>query len=145
MSSMVIDAAQVDSSHRRTSPSRDAAGLSRRAEGRGRPARPRPSRATGDPPLRLTRRGRLVVVLAVLALAYAALTMVSAPAASTDQVRHVRAHTVVVAPGETLWDIARSVAPESDPRDVVAEIVDLNSLTDPGAVRAGQPLDVPAQ
>jgi nucleoid-associated protein YgaU len=145
MSSMVLDVEQVDAARGRPSPSRDAAGLSRRAEGRGRPARPRPSTATGDPPLRLTRRGRLVVVLAVLAMAYVALTMMSAPAASTGQVRHVRAHTVVVTPGETLWDIARSVAPESDPRDVVAEIVDLNSLTDPGAIRVGQPLDVPAQ
>jgi nucleoid-associated protein YgaU len=145
MSSMVIDVERVHSSRGRPSPSRDAAAPSRRAEGRGQPARPRPSTATGDPPLRLTRRGRLVLVLVVLALAYAGLTMVSAPAASTGQVRHVRAHTVVVTPGETLWDIARSVAPESDPRDVVAEIVDLNSLTDPGAIRVGQPLDVPAQ
>jgi nucleoid-associated protein YgaU len=145
MSSMVIDVEQVASARGRLSSSRDAAGLSRRAEGRGRPARPRPSTATGDPALRLTRRGRLVVVLVVLALAYVALTMVSAPAASTGQVRHVHAHTVVVTPGETLWDIARSVAPESDPRDVIAEIVDLNSLTDPGAIRVGQPLDVPAQ
>jgi nucleoid-associated protein YgaU len=144
MSSMVIDVQPVTST-RGPSPARHSAGLSRRAEGRGRPARPRPCAATGDPPLRLTRRGRLVVLLVVLGLAYVALTMVSAPAASTGQVRHVRAHTVVVTPGETLWDIARSVAPESDPRDVVAEIVDLNSLTDPGAIRVGQPLDVPAQ
>jgi nucleoid-associated protein YgaU len=145
MSSMVIDVERVHTSRGRPSPSRGAAGLSRRAEGRGRPARPGPSTATGDPPLRLTRRGRLVVVLVVLGLAYLGLTMVSPPAASTGQVRHVRAHTVVVTPGETLWDIARSVAPESDPRDVVAKIVDLNSLSDPGAIRVGQPLDVPAQ
>jgi LysM repeat protein len=95
--------------------------------------------------LRLTRRGRLVVVMAVIALALGALTMLGAPAASTAHVHHPTAHTVVVEPGETLWDIASTVAPGQDPRELVAEIVDLNSLTDPGAIRAGQSLYVPAK
>lgn len=102
-------------------------------------------RAAHDTPLRLTQRGRVALILAVLALAYGVMAMLSAPAASTGQVRHVPTHTVVVTAGETLWDIAKSVAPRSDPRPVVAEIVDLNSLSDPGSIRAGQPLDVPAQ
>ena len=99
MSSMVIDGERVDGFRGRPSPSRDAAALSRR---------PRPSTAAGDPPLRLTRRGRLVVVLVVLALAYAGLAMISAPAASTGQVRHVRAHTVVVTPGDAKYGAARA-------------------------------------
>lgn len=108
------------------------------------PPRPlRPSSSPEVPHLRLTRRGRLLVVVAVLALAFGLLTMLSAPAASTGQVRHVPARTVVVQPGQTLWDIARAVAPQSDPRDEIAEIVDLNSLPDPGAIRVGQPLDIP--
>ena len=97
-----------------------------------------------SPALRLTRRGRVVVLVGVLTLALALFTLFGAPAASTDHVRHVPATTVVVQPGQTLWDIAQSVAPHEDPREVIASIVDLNALSDPGAIRAGQPLHVPA-
>ena len=45
--------------------------------------------------------------------------------------------TVVVRSGDTLWSIARDVAPEEDPRAVVDAIVELNGLHDvdllPGA------------
>jgi hypothetical protein len=102
-------------------------------------------RLAADTPLRLTARGRVVLLLLLLPLAYALLTTVSSPAASTGRDGHGQAHTVVVKPGETLWDIARSVAPRSDPRDLVSEIVDLNALPDPGSIRPGQPLDVPAR
>lgn len=104
----------------------------------------RSSHAQELPALRLTPRGRWVVVMGVLALVFAALTLFGAPAVSTGQVRHVPARTVVVRPGQTLWDIARAVAPEQDPRHEIAKIVDLNSLSDAGAIRAGQPLDIPA-
>ena len=42
-----------------------------------------------------------------------------------------------VAPGETLWSIAERVAPDRDPRTVVAGIQRLNRLPTPD-VRAGQ-------
>ena len=51
--------------------------------------------------------------------------------------------TVQVQPGQTLWDIARKVAPDQDPRAVVDAIVDLNALTDPGALQVGQRLGIP--
>lgn len=35
---------------------------------------------------------------------------------------------VVVQPGDTLWTIAKSQVPDSDPRDVVGSIRDLNQL-----------------
>lgn len=35
---------------------------------------------------------------------------------------------VVVQPGDTLWDIARTQMPEEDPRDAVARIRELNQL-----------------
>jgi LysM repeat protein len=95
--------------------------------------------------LRLTQRGRLVVVITLLALALAAFTLVGSPAASTDTPHHSTGATVVVQPGQTLWDIAAEKAPTSDPRDFVAAIVALNNLTNPGAIRAGQPLYVPVQ
>jgi LysM repeat protein len=47
--------------------------------------------------------------------------------------------TVVVQPGETLWSIATSIAPDRDPRTVVAELERRNDLTQP-TVRGGQVL-----
>ena len=51
--------------------------------------------------------------------------------------------TVTVGPGETLWQIARDVRPNADPRETVARIQELNGLTT-ATVWAGQPLIVPA-
>lgn len=51
--------------------------------------------------------------------------------------------TVVrVGAGETVWDVARRVAPESDPREVVARIRQLNGMTG-SAVWPGRQLQVP--
>jgi nucleoid-associated protein YgaU len=94
--------------------------------------------------VRLTRRGRAVVVVIALMAVFAVLALRSAPAASTDVVHHSRTKTVVVTPGDTLWDIARRVDPAADPRDVIAEIEDLNSLSSDGVLHVGQPLFVPA-
>jgi len=95
-------------------------------------------------PLRLTRRGRL---LAVLALTVALFTLVSLGRVVADaglQHRHAAVtRTWVVQPGQSLWTIASAVAPGTDPRDTVARIVELNHL--PGAgVTVGQALQVPA-
>ncbi len=92
---------------------------------------------------RLTRRGRLVVLLLVFSLAFVAFTMVGSPAVSTDEPHHASSRQVVVEPGQTLWDIAAEVAPSQDPRGVIADIVDLNALVDAGSIRAGQPLYIP--
>jgi len=56
----------------------------------------------------------------------------------------VPANTAVVqvGAGETLWDIARRVAPRSDPRAVVERIRQLNRITG-SAVSPGQRLQVP--
>ncbi len=113
-----------------------------------RPTRPcaprRAVRAQEPTPVpRLTRRGRFVVVVAVLLATFGAFTLRGAPAASTDVVYHPKTATVVVSPGETVWDIANRVAPHSDIRTTVAQIEELNSLSDPGAIRIGQPLSVP--
>lgn len=48
-----------------------------------------------------------------------------------------------VAAGETLWGLALQYAPERDPRDVVAEMVELNNLGS-SVVQAGQSIAVPA-
>lgn len=100
-------------------------------------------RASAEWGVRLTNRGRLVLVLVLLASALALFTFVGSPAASTPDLHHSTNPTIVVQPGQTLWDIAAEAAPGSDPRDVVAAIIDINNLSDPGAIRAGQPLYVP--
>ncbi|XVQ09092.1 LysM peptidoglycan-binding domain-containing protein [Spirillospora sp. CA-255316] len=55
-----------------------------------------------------------------------------------------RTETVVVGPGETLWDIAVRDDPEGDPRVTVRRIADLNGLSD-SVVQPGQHLRMPAR
>ncbi len=90
--------------------------------------------------LRMTRRGRLVV-LAV------ALLVVLLPGAwramATAQVEGPSTVAVTVAPGDTLWGIAAAIDPGADPRALIAEIRELNGLTQSGLV-PGQVLVVPA-
>jgi len=92
--------------------------------------------------LRLTRRGRLVTAAATLLIAALALVGVVSRAPGLRETAPVPASApaqVVVAPGETLWSIAERIAPDRDPRTVVAGIQRLNDL--PTAdVRAGQTL-----
>ena len=92
--------------------------------------------------LRLTRRGRLVTAAATLLIAVLALVGVVSRAPGLRETAPVPASApaqVVVAPGETLWSIAERIAPDRDPRTVVAGIQRLNDL--PTAdVRAGQTL-----
>ena len=100
--------------------------------------------ASSPGPVRLTRRGRVVVVLGLLVLLVVAgfsLGRVSSQAAGPGQ--HRPAPTVTVAPGETLWQLAARVAPHADPRLVVDQILRINHLATPELV-AGQQLVVPA-
>jgi hypothetical protein len=92
--------------------------------------------------LRLTRRGRLVTAAATLLIAVLTLVGVVSRAGALRETAPVPASApaqVVVAPGETLWSIAERVAPDRDPRTVVAGIQRLNDLPT-AAVRAGQTL-----
>jgi hypothetical protein len=86
-----------------------------------------PSPASVAPPLRLTRRGVVVLaaLVAVLAGALLALAGLSAPTASGT---HVGPASVTVRSGDTLWSIASRVAPGADPRAEVATLQRLNHL-----------------
>jgi Tfp pilus assembly protein FimV len=103
----------------------------------------RPSRPPATA-LRLTRRGRLIVVLAVMALLVGVGLVLghgSSQAAGRGSVG-ATSRTLTVQPGETLWSVAARIAPHSDPRLVVADIESRNHLV--GAeVRAGEQLRVP--
>jgi len=108
-----------------------------------------PARAK-QAPLRLTRRGRFVffgaplILLAALLLSFSGFLTAPAKAAeSASELSPTPTVSVTVQPGESLWAIAGAVAPERDPRDVVADIVQLNNL-DAARVMPGQELFVPS-
>ena len=96
------------------------------------------------PTLRLTKRGRFVVILATLIAvsAFAAPSLTSSAKASLDQAGN-KSQLIVVSPGETLWTIASRVNPEADPRAVIEEIKNLNVL-EGTSVYAGQVLRIPS-
>lgn len=92
--------------------------------------------------LRLTRRGRLVAAAVTLLIAALTLIGVASRVGSLSGSAPVPASApsqVVVAPGDTLWSIAERVAPQRDPRPVIAQIRKLNGLPS-GDVQAGQTL-----
>jgi LysM repeat protein len=103
------------------------------------------STATGTrpAPLRLTRRGRLVVTVLLLGLTLVLFTVFSGYSAATgDAGEQVPSRTVVVGEGDTLWEIASEVAEPGETREVVHQIQQLNSLPGPELVE-GQELAVP--
>ena len=94
--------------------------------------------------LRLTTRGRvvLVVLLALVAALVAVGIDAARSAAATDDAATGTYATVIVQPGDTLWGMARELSPGDDPREIVQRLLDLNGLTSPIIV-PGQELAVP--
>ncbi|WDF34423.1 LysM peptidoglycan-binding domain-containing protein [Arthrobacter agilis] len=104
---------------------------------------------SAEKPLTLTRRGRLLFVGIPVALGVAALILLGAFLTSQAQAGVEIPSTssvleVNVVAGETLWDLAVRYAPERDPRDVIAEMVELNSLRT-SVVQAGQSIAIPSE
>ncbi len=94
--------------------------------------------------LRLTRRGRAVVLLTLVTLLVLAFVLGRAgdsQAATETPLAKPYAATTVHA-GETLWSVAKRVAPGHDPRALVAEIRTLNHLPS-ASVQVGQQLLLP--
>lgn len=104
--------------------------------------------AAASPRLRITRRGRTTVtfLFAVpLAIAAAAFGLGTTGAvAGTGSAPGASFHYLTVDPGESLWQLAETIAPTADPRDVVADILTLNNLSS-GDVQPGQRLAIPAK
>jgi len=105
--------------------------------------RPRPSAAGSS--LRLTRRGRVVIALASILMLFG-VTVVSgvftADAGSSAAEQGRATGVVVVQAGESLWQIAKDIAPQADPRETVTTIRELNGLGDTTVV-PGQSIVVP--
>lgn len=94
--------------------------------------------------LRITKRGRrvlaaLVALPVLIGITVAALS--GGTAAASGEVAGQAFTYVTLSSGETLWQLAAEIAPNADPRDVVAEIVSLNQLDAP--VQAGQKIAIP--
>ena len=104
---------------------------------------------SGPAHLRLTRRGRLLLLVALVGVLFAAFSLgrsasQAAPRLDADlpAVPQPAAEQLVVQHGESLWALAQRVAPDDDPRDVIAQIRRLNDL--PSAqLRPGQQLLLP--
>jgi nucleoid-associated protein YgaU len=101
--------------------------------------RRRPARSDA-PPLRLTRRGRVVVILLAVALLTLTASVARVASSASPPPRPARVH--VVAPGETLWQIALSVHPGGDPRVEVAKLIAVNHLPTASLV-PGQAIRLP--
>lgn len=98
--------------------------------------------ATSSPAVRLTRRGRIAAFAVSLAALLAVVVGAGQIADASDQSVSAAHASVVVQSGETLWGIAKEVAPGHDPRLVVSQIRDLNDLGTRSIV-PGQTLVVP--
>jgi Tfp pilus assembly protein FimV len=105
------------------------------------PSLPRVSRSS----VRLTRRGRLVVVVAALLVAFAIGVFATAAGSVATQHPGTAEPTkiVQVGSGDTLWDIASQLADNGDVRSMMTEIEQLNAL-DSSDLQVGQRLVVPA-
>ena len=117
------------------------------------PRRDTPAARSGRPrdtpvaPLRLTRRGRVVVALAAALLVTLVSLLLAGVAQATNDGPSPRAARenlvqVIVRPGQSLWSVAESAVPDQDTRAVIQQIIDLNSLNG-DTVLAGQQLWVP--
>lgn len=93
--------------------------------------------------VRLTRRGRVVVVLAALVLVLVVGIALGGVSSATEEAGAPQAtEVVVVNEGDTLWGIAAEVADDGAVRSMVTEIRELNNL-ESSVVTLGQEIHVP--
>jgi hypothetical protein len=93
--------------------------------------------------VRLTRRGRVVVVVLALMAVLAVGFVVAAGSVATDKAGTPEPTAVVmVGPGDTLWGIASAAADDGDVDSMMDRISKLNAL-DSGMLISGQRLLIP--
>jgi LysM repeat protein len=94
--------------------------------------------------MRLTRRGRLVVLVIALGIMLSVGFVLASGSVATERAGTPDpTRVVMVGSGDTLWDIAADLAPAGDTRAMMEEIERLNAL-DSSMVSVGQELIVPA-
>jgi hypothetical protein len=109
----------------------------------------RPASSSKQPTgrIRLTRRGRVVftsLAAAPLVAVAAWLGVNALPAVATSSSSSVVFEYATIESGQSLWQLASSIAPEADPRDVIADLMRLNQL-DSSTVSPGQRIAIPGQ
>lgn len=109
--------------------------------------RPRAQRKTTQnalPAVHLTRRGRVLLLATLVAVLFGSFSLGrSASEAGSVAQDGPAVQRTTVAPGDSLWTMARRIAPDNDPREVIARIRRLNDLAD-SQLRPGQLLLLPA-
>ena len=103
-----------------------------------------PAAAAPAPRLRITKRGRRVLVALValpIVIAAFSLALNSSGATATSAATSNDFSYVTIASGQSLWQLAQQIAPNRDPRDVVDAIVSLNHLQ--GEIQPGQRIALP--
>jgi 4-amino-4-deoxy-L-arabinose transferase-like glycosyltransferase len=108
----------------------------RRARARSAAYHPSAARAG----LRITRRGRIALLVLAAIAVYAAFGLGRASADAAHSPAH--GTTAVVHSGDSLWTIAVREFPNSDPRDVVGQLKSLNHLSS-SDLAVGQKLRLP--
>jgi LysM repeat protein len=95
----------------------------------------------------MTRRGRAVLMSLVtvpVVVILVALALNGGRAIAIGAGKSAPLQSVTVLSGQSLWQLAEHLAPKADPREVIADIVALNTLTSVD-VQPGQKLDIPSQ
>ena len=92
---------------------------------------------------RLTRRGRLVLLVLAVGIVLAGISVgrAGSQAATATETGPALTQTTVQQ-GETLWTVAQRIAPGNDPREIIAQIRRINHLHD-SSLQAGQQLLLP--
>lgn len=96
---------------------------------------------TGLRGLRLTRRGKVTLILLAFLMSVG-LFLIGSSSMARQPLSAVPVETYPVAQGDSLWSIAESMSVGGDIRDVVADIVELNKLPS-AAIEAGSIILLP--
>lgn len=93
--------------------------------------------------LRLTRRGRLTILVAAMLFVLAgAIFLGTSSVASNEASSAQQTEVIMVGYGETLWGISSDLAEDGQVRDMMRQIKELNTL-DSSMLLAGQQLHIP--
>ena len=95
-----------------------------------------------EPSVRLTKRGRVVVLIFLALVASLASAVLFTTASHADGPAPGPAPTIVVQPDDTLWGIASREIPKRNNQDGVDELRRLNGLRTPD-LQPGQVLTLP--